>query len=98
MITNCALPYPRTFVTTHHYFAGDGASCYRGFHGVNIDRFNAFDFAYDGFDLRGVHFLSTHVDDCAGAADNSEIVVIVCFDKVARAIPAIRLKVFVGSI
>ena len=42
--------------------------------------------------------MTTHVDDRTGATDNSEIVVIVCFDKVARAIPAIRLKVFVGSI
>ncbi len=42
--------------------------------------------------------MTTHVDDCAGATDDSEIVVLVCFDEVASAIPAVRLKAFVGSI
>jgi hypothetical protein len=45
-----------------------------------------------------VHFLTTYVDDCAGSANDSEIFVLVCFDEVARAIPTIRLKAFIGSI
>jgi len=42
--------------------------------------------------------LTTHVDDCAGATNDSEILVIVCFDEVAGAIPAVRLKATIGSI
>ena len=36
--------------------------------------------------------MTTYVDDRTGATNNSEIVVIVCFDEVARAIPTIRFK------
>ena len=45
-----------------------------------------------------MHFLTTHVDDCTDATDDSEIVVFVCFDEIAGAIPTVRLKATVGSI